>query len=101
MNARCKAGDLAIIANDTPLCAANIGRLVKVRGPSVIDSQGFLTWLITPVDQREPYLVEAPGGRVTCMKPGEDSIEHPDAWLQPVFGTLREASSGGQEEVAA
>lgn len=84
MRTRCKPGDIAIIAYDTPICAENIGRIVSVRGPSRIDAWGYLTWLITPVNQEEPYLIEGRNGSTRFMALDDTDIEHRDIWMLPV-----------------
>ena len=85
MNTRCKPGDLAIIIHDVPGCEANIGRVVHVSGPAVVDYRGYLTWLIMPIDTTEPYVIDNIfDDSLRYMDYLENSIEHPDAWMLPI-----------------
>ena len=85
MNARCKPGDLAVIINEVPSCAGNIGRLVRVDGPPRINNRGQVTWLIEPVSD-EPYMVndDHSGEFTRFMDFGEKGLEHPDGWMLPI-----------------
>ena len=56
MNYRCKDGDLAIVIQDEPICAGNVGKVVQVRGPIMLNSRlKLICWLIKPVN-RQHYL---------------------------------------------
>ena len=84
MNTRCNAGDLAIVIHDTPECATNVGRLVRVRGPLVRNCNYRLDcWLIKPV---HPALWKVDRwGKVSAESVyWKSQIEHPDAWLFPI-----------------
>lgn len=85
MQTRCKPGDLAVIINEVPSCAANIGRIVKVDGPPRINDRGQVTWLIMPVTD-EPYSVndDLTGEFLRFMGPDDNDLEHPDGWMLPV-----------------
>lgn len=87
MATRCKPGDIAVITREVKGCEANVGRHVYVRGPDEINKQGKLTWLITPVDESQPWLVGDGKGGTYVMKVGDLTIEHPDAWMTPVGNT--------------
>ena len=57
MTTRCKDGDIAIIINETPLCAGNLGRIVHVRGPyQYIDILGLHGWIIKPVNNQKLWV---------------------------------------------
>ena len=102
MNTRCKPGDIAIIAYDTQVCAENIGRIVLVRGPSRIDAWGYLTWLITPINPEEPYLIEQrKDGSTRFMAIDETDIEHRDIWMLPVKTGGLDKTEGELEELEA
>lgn len=84
MSARCKPGDLAIITYDVPVCTPNIGRVVKVSGPSIVNRRGQLTWLIQPVTL-EPYMINNSDGTFKeFMALDDETIEHPDEWMMPI-----------------
>jgi hypothetical protein len=84
MKLGCKNGDYAIVIYDTPLCAANLGRIVEVRAPVKIDATLDLPcWLIKPV-RPTPYLVERRDAVQPEIVDWASRIEHPDAWLLPL-----------------
>ena len=57
MTTRCKDGDIAIVINEPPLCAGNLGRFVHVRGPyQYIDILGFHGWVIKPVNNQKMWV---------------------------------------------
>lgn len=86
MKLRCKEGDLAIVMYDTPPCAANIGRIVEVRGPIEINLNfGLPCWLIKPV-RPEPFLMERGQEVNQEIVDWSSRAEHPDAWLLPLTG---------------
>jgi hypothetical protein len=86
MKLRCKPGDLAIVIHDTPPCAANIGRIVMVRGPLKVNRTLRLPcWLIKPV-RPVPYLVEIGNTLNEQIVNWSSRVEHPDAWLLPISG---------------
>lgn len=86
MKLRCKEGDLAAVIYDTPPCAANIGRIVEVRGPVKHNFHlGLSCWLVKPVSS-SPYIEESfHFNRVQAkVVDWQDKLEHPDAWLVPL-----------------
>ena len=101
MKLRCKPGDLAWVTYDEDSCAANIGRLVRVKGPLVLSRQygGKATWLIFPVDRRVWSVLSGTGGRYGLLITTKHRIEHPDAWLCPLCGSqdAQEVSAGAAE----
>jgi hypothetical protein len=99
MITRCKPGDLAIIMFDVPSYVANIGRVVKVSGPSYMDRNGRLTWLIQPVTP-EPYMINDWDGEfVEFMAYQEYGIEHPDEWMLPIKPEPEEDHEETDEEL--
>lgn len=96
---RCKPGDIAIITYDVPSCTANIGRMVEVSGPSEIDRNGRLTWLIQPVTP-EPYMINDWDGKfVYFMRFRESGIEHPDEWMMPIRPDDLDEDTDEQEDL--
>ena len=87
MTTRCKDGDIAIIINETSLCAGNLGRIVRVRGPyQYIDTLDLHGWVIKPVDNQKMWIQlrrdppKALFDRVYWNTPRC----LPDAWLLPL-----------------
>ncbi len=77
MNARCKHGDLAVVINEYPECAANIGRVVVVSGPSYINREGMLVWYVNPISS-EPYFYNTWDDLTPFpMSPDDNDIQHP------------------------
>ena len=83
MQLRCKEGDLAFVVRDFEGCEANLGRLVRVRGPVISRADVGPTWLITPVASA-PWTFLELDGSVHAEFPLQYSVEHPDAWLIPI-----------------
>ena len=81
MTLRCKAGDIAVVLHDTPECASNIGRFVRILGSLEFSGNlGKWCWLIVPVGSGL-WMVER-GGRVSPERVTNRSrVEHPDDWL--------------------
>ena len=84
MTLRCKAGDIAVVLHDTPECASNIGRFVRILGSlEFSENLGKWCWLIVPVGSGL-WMVER-GGRVSPERVTNRSrVEHPDDWLKPI-----------------
>ena len=84
MTLRCKAGDTAVVLHDTPECASNIGRFVRILGSLEFSGNlGKWCWLIVPVGSGL-WMVER-GGRVSPETVTNRSrVEHPDDWLKPI-----------------
>lgn len=83
MQLRCKEGDLALILHEEPGCESNIGRIVQVRGPMVIDSRALPCWLIKPVE-RQLWKVNDNGSISSEVVFWKSLIEHPDGWMVPL-----------------
>ena len=84
---RCKDGDIAIIINETPLCAGNLGRFVHVRGPyQYIDILGLHGWVIKPVNNQKMWvqLRRDPPKAVFDRVYWNNPRCLPDAWLLPL-----------------
>lgn len=113
MALQCQDGDLAVITQDHPECEANIGRLVRVRGP-VRSVDGRLCWSVQPVSQA-PYVVREADGSVTHIGAagvrgvtgayGRGGVVHPDEWLIPTHSNpaqpAQQATSPGGSPVPA
>ena len=87
MTTRCKDGDIAIIINETPLCAGNLGRIVHVRGPyQYIDILGLHGWVIKPVNNQKMWvqLRRDPPKAVFDRVYWNNPRCLPDAWLLPL-----------------
>ena len=84
MTLRCKAGDIAVVLHDTPECASNIGRFVRILGSLEFSGNlGKWCWLIVPVGSGL-WMVER-GGRVSPERVTNRSrVEHPDDCLKPI-----------------
>ncbi len=87
MKLNCRAGDLALVIHDEPICAKNIGRLVRIKGPLAYNSYyGRPCWLVYPIAPAPYYVLSkydkegVDGRRIT----DQDRIDHPDAWLMPI-----------------
>ena len=85
----CKPGDIAVITWDEALVFSNVGKLVRVDGPSGYDSHYGLTWLITPVDYACGHLFIDlwDDGVVKRSIPGTICVRHPDEWMLPLKDT--------------
>ncbi len=84
MNLQCKPGDLAIITREDPGCEANIGRVVRVRGPIKIYGDVGATWLIASTTP-EPWIYRVTdSNELHTDSTMPDDIEHPDAWMVPL-----------------
>jgi hypothetical protein len=84
-NLRCRDGDIALVVKETPICNANVGKLVRVRGPAktVILTQ-MPGWQIKPLHRRL-WSVEKLNGRFLRELVNWDScVFHEDAWLLPL-----------------
>ncbi len=90
MTLRCKAGDIAVVLHDTPECASNIGRFVRILGSLEFSGNlGKWCWLIVPVGSGL-WMVER-GGRVSPERVTNRSrVEHPDDWLKPIPPDVRD-----------
>ena len=84
-NLRCRDGDLAVIINDTPECQLNIGRIVRVKGPSrkIIKSQ-MAGWRIKPIRRTVLSVEEFDGRLVREVVNWNSHVLHEDAWLMPI-----------------
>ena len=86
MKLRCKDGDMALVIHDTVECAANIGRLVRVHGPtrkSFLD-ESMQCWRISQLDA-EPWLIHEEDGSVTSeIVTLVSRVFHRDEWLMPI-----------------
>lgn len=84
MTLRCKEGDLALIVHDERGCESNIGRVVEVRGPVMLNSRlELMCWLIRPTVE-EPWCCEIGGRMYPLMVDWSSNMEHPDAWMIPL-----------------
>ena len=85
MALKCKAGDLALVVHDEADCHANIGRIVRVRGP--VEFNRYYQkpcWLIKPI-KRVMWSVSDTGSPVVRMRVNwSHRSEHPDEWLLPI-----------------
>lgn len=85
MKLNCHSGDLAMVIHDEPICAPNIGRIVRIKGPLLHNRYyGRPCWLVYPVSTDPYYVLCGEGvarGRVITSR---DRIDHPDAWLMPI-----------------
>jgi hypothetical protein len=85
MNYRCKDGDLAIVIQDEPICAGNVGKVVQVRGPIMLNSRlKLMCWLIKPVNRQLWHCVRSRGDHYTSYLTWKKQVEHPDSWLLPL-----------------
>jgi hypothetical protein len=85
MNYRCKDGDLAIVIQDEPICAGNVGKVVQVRGPIMLNSRlKLMCWLIKPVNRQLWHCVRSRGEHYTSYVTWKKQMEHPDSWLLPL-----------------
>ncbi len=85
MDYRCKDGDLAIVIQDEPICAGNVGKLVQVRGPILLNSRlKLMCWLIKPVNRQLWHCARSGGEHYTSYVTWKKQIEHPDSWLLPL-----------------
>ena len=97
----CKSGDLALVVHDEPIALANIGKVVRVKGPLQVNKQLRLAcWLIEPVNPRKWCCVSEAGIVSRKVVKFATNIEHPDAWLLPLrLGDALEACWTLQPEV--
>jgi hypothetical protein len=98
MQLSCKEGDLAVVIDDTPPCAGNIGRIVEVRGPVEHNFRGLPCWLIKPVSP-SPYIAEYFYRCITLIyvTPTDYAADELDLWKQ----ALREQRRAERELDAA
>ena len=84
-NLRCRDGDIALVIKDSPICIANLGRLVRVRGPArVVIKTQMMGWRIKPL-HRSRWSIEDHDDVFTRELVNWDScIFHEDAWLLPI-----------------
>ena len=81
----CKDGDLALVVQDEGSCLANIGKLVRVKGPVNINRQlQRACWLIEPVKAELWYWTTSAGDLKAGIVTFATNVEHPDAWLSPL-----------------
>ncbi len=84
MTLHCKAGNLAVVLYDTPECASNIGRFVRVLGALQFSkSYDKWCWLIDPIGA-SLWMVDRNGPISAESVSRYSLIEHPDAWLKPI-----------------
>ena len=83
MQLRCKEGDLAFVVRDFEGCEANLGRLVKVRGPVISRADVGPTWLITPVTSA-PWIFLELDGSIHAEYPLRGLVEHPGRRLRVI-----------------
>jgi len=87
MTTRCKDGDIAIIINETPLCAGNLGRIVHLRGPyqyfDVLEHHG---WVIKPVNNQKLWVQLSRDASKAVLERiyWNNPRCLPDAWLLPL-----------------
>lgn len=85
MELRCKHGDLAVIVGEMPGCELNIGRIVEVRGPAMINQQcGFICWRIRTVTRKKLINLYPSGELVAERVTWKSRTQHPDCWLIPI-----------------
>lgn len=92
MTMRCKVGDMAIIINEEPSCAENIGKVVEITRSASFSIFGQVAWNISPAACGSILIVNRLG-EVRKMLQGETDISLPDAWLQPIRPRTLEANS--------
>ena len=87
MTLNCKAGDLAVVISDEPGCEDNIGRIVKVLGPSSLFDANAGWWSIQPVDQ-QPWTCIQPiqGGKWVEVFRSSGRVSIEDRCLRPIRG---------------
>ena len=84
-NLRCRDGDIAIIIKDTAICSANVGRLVRVRGPaSILFRSQMPGWRIKPLHRRRLSIEDMDGRFTRELVSWDTCIFHEDAWLLPI-----------------
>ena len=81
----CRDGDLALVVQDEDLGVANIGKLVRVKGPMNFNQQlRRVCWLIEPVKAEMWSWTTTAGVLKTGIVTFASNVEHPDAWLFPL-----------------
>ena len=91
MQLRCKDGDLAIVIGDVRGCEGNIGRIVKVRGPSNIHPfVNKVCWKIKPISRKDYLVLELNGTLTKAQITWKDDIVHPDCWLLPIKPPIKD-----------
>ena len=104
VNYRCKDGDLALVIQDEPVCAGNVGKIVQVRGPILLNRRlKLMCWLIKPVNRQLWHCVRSNGEHYTSLVTWKKQTEHPDAWLMPLKPDpelLSDWASEGVSEIA-
>ncbi len=85
MELRCKDGDLAVIVGEMPGCESNIGRIVEVRGPAMLNHQcGLICWRIRTVTRKKLINLYPSGELIAENVTWKSRTEHPDCWLIPI-----------------
>ena len=85
MELRCKDGDLAVMIGDMPGCESNIGRIVEVRGPAMLNHQcGLICWRIRTVTRKKLINLYPSGELLAERVTWKSRTEHPDCWLIPI-----------------
>lgn len=86
MKLRCKHGDLAAIVREYPVCEANIGRLVQIRGSAVVTEQSgeLLSWVIKPVSLAKMVNLQIRDILIAEHVTWKKCIRMPDCWLIPI-----------------
>lgn len=86
MKLRCKDGDLAVIVGELPGCEANIGRIVRVRGPAHLSEQcgELLCWVIRPISRKKMVNLYFPDILIAERVAWKSNIKLPDCWLLPI-----------------
>lgn len=81
----CRDGDLALVVQDEDVGVANIGKLVRVKGPMNFNQQlRRVCWLIEPVKAEMWSWTTTAGVLKTGIVAFATNVEHPDAWLSPL-----------------
>ncbi len=100
MKLRCKNGDLALVVHDESSCAANIGKLVRVKGPLNVNARlRLVCWLIEPVKRELWHWVKTKSGKIQVeVVTFASNVEHPDAWLMPLRPSRPSLRVAGRQE---
>ena len=84
-NLRCRDGDIALVVKESPMCSANVGKLVRVRGPArIMTTTQMPGWRIKPLHRRLWYVEELDGRLVRELVNWNSCVFHEDAWLLPI-----------------
>lgn len=85
MQLMCKDGDLAIVVQDEDVAIANLGKVVRVSGPTNVNRRlKRVCWLIEPVNAKKWCWVSLSGKMQNSIVTFASDVEHPDAWLLPL-----------------